>query len=499
MLVIVSDLHLTDETTSRSLAAGAMGIFVERLRELAWRASWRADGKYRPLERFDIVLLGDIIDMMHSRRWHESETRPWHDLATPRVVETVAGIVDDVLRFNAETVQTLRAIAVDGAVAIPPASQSGDAISAGELRPVSARIFYMVGNQDWPLHVHGGSYDMIRQKVAHHLGLANPHNAPFPHDPSDLDELLNTLRRHRVLARHGDIFDPLSFSEDRGVSSLGDAINIELLGTFMLELERTFQDDLPGPWMEILREADQIRPLPLVPVWIEGVLERLAVKMTVRKEIKRLWDSLADRLLSLDVVRDRDSWSPFQLADGLERSLKFSKRVAIGWARNTMEWLASLRGAEQESYYQHALSEPDYRNRRARHIVYGHTHQADSVPLDASSADGYVLNQMYFNAGTWRRVYRATRGAPSEREFVPFESMSYLAFFHADERSGRPYEHWSGGLGVSAGDNPVHRIDGARTAQASEPTAPTRTAPIRAPHYHQPQLTPVYVPTPRRS
>ena len=68
---------------------------------------------------------------------------------------------------------------------------------------------------------------------------------------------------------------------------------------------------------------------------------------------------------------------------------------------------AQLRGADDASYYQHALAEQDFRNRRAKHIVYGHTHYAESVPLDASFAEGYVLNQAYFNSGTWRRVLPA--------------------------------------------------------------------------------------------
>ena len=94
----------------------------------------------------------------------------------------------------------------------------------------------------------------------------------------------------------------------------------------------------------------------------------------------------------------------------------------------------------------HALAEADFRNRRARHIVYGHTHQHEIVPLDASHADGYVLNQTYFNAGTWRQCYQPTQAVGGRHEFVPSDSFTLLSFYQADERRGRSYETWCGTL-----------------------------------------------------
>ena len=43
------------------------------------------------------------------------------------------------------------------------------------------------------------------------LGLANRPEQPFPHDITESDELLQAMRRHKVTARHGDLYDPLSF------------------------------------------------------------------------------------------------------------------------------------------------------------------------------------------------------------------------------------------------------------------------------------------------
>ena len=121
--------------------------------------------------------------------------------------------------------------------------------------------------------------------------------------------------------------------------------------------------------------------------------------------------------------------------------------------------MRTIRGADSDSFASHALTEPDFRNRRAKHVVYGHTHAAEIVPLDASHAEGYVLDQIYFNAGTWRRIYRPASFAPAGHEFIATDVFSYLAFFQGDERKGRSFETWTGTLGTHArrADHSSHR------------------------------------------
>ena len=109
---------------------------------------------------------------------------------------------------------------------------------------------------------------------------------------------------------------------------------------------------------------------------------------------------------------------------GLAAALKFTRRGSNNWIGRTTKFMAQLRGATNCSYAAHAMAEADFRNRRARHIVYGHTHQHEIIPLDASHADGYVLNQTYFNAGSCRRGYQPTQMLAGNDELCCCDTFS---------------------------------------------------------------------------
>jgi len=477
MLIILSDLHLNDGTTGATLAPEAFALFVDRLKELAITASWRSDGAYRPIERIDLVLLGDVLDLLHSNRWHVAPgARPWDEPRSPGLVDQITRITGDILSQNQESLSALRALATEGEITIPPMLRAARPASDADDQPVLVRTHYMVGNHDWFYHLPGEAYDAMRQKLIDQMGLANRSDCPLPHDITESDELLQTMRRHKVTARHGDAFDPLSFEGDRDLSGLTDAITVDLVVRFVMELEENLGHDLPDAAILALREIDNFRPLLLIPPWIEGVLERTCPQPAVRKRVKQLWDRLADELLCSRLVRDRDALSSANLIDGLSRALRFSKRRSSGWTAATKEWLWSLRGADSDSFASHALTEADYRNRRAKHVVYGHTHAAEIVPLDASHAEGYVLDQIYFNAGTWRRIYHPASFSPAHHEFIATDVFGYLAFFQGDERKGRSFERWTGTLGHTPAERIIHRIDAGRGALPSQIGQP-------APHF----------------
>ena len=493
MLVIISDLHLTDGTSGSTISPGAFTLLAERLADLSFSASQRRDGSYRPIEHVDLVLLGDTLDVIRSTQWLGSTIRPWDNVKSAALFEQVAKITGDILQHNAQAMGEFRTLQQQG-IALPPASNLGKPATA-EKQPVPVRIHYMVGNHDWFYHLPGENYNQLRRQIVAHMGLTTYADAPFPHEIWESNELVQVMRRHKVFARHGDVYDPFNYEGDRDASSLGDVIVLELLNRFGVSVLQQLGDELPTGVITGLREIDNIRPLLLIPVWIEGLLERCCPQPSVRKEVKKIWDELADEFLEHAFVRHRDTWCPVDIVDGLQKALKFSRRLSVGWASWIAQWMAELRGTNTHSFFQHALTEQDFRNRRAKHIVYGHTHQAEMIPLDASYADGYVLNQVYFNSGTWRRVHSQTQFAPREHEFIAADTMSYLAFFKDDERNGRPFETWTGTLGLHAFASSKYRVDQAhssiniasdlRSHVHSQPLS-TPSVPLRPPSFAVP-------------
>ena len=457
MLVIISDLHLTDGTSGSTIKEQAFRVFRERVRDMAYDASWRADGKYRPIDSFDIVLLGDILDVIRSTTWLDggkNQVRPWTSTKSTAFRKKIDDITDAILQTNKKSLDILKSLTDPQQVTLPqptaagkPAEVGREPGAAGRL-PVEVRIHYLVGNHDWFYHLPGAAFNPIRRKIAKAMGLANPPTEPFPHDPDESGVITRLYGEHEVFARHGDIYDPFNYEGDRDASSLGDAIVVNLLNRFPQQVESQLGRILPKECLDGLKEIDNVRPLPIVPVWVNGLLQRTCPTRDQMKKVKDVWDELVDDFLKVPFVRERDSWSPADNVDRLELALKFSKGLSLSSASRLMTWTTEKFGGGDEPFYKHALRERDFKNRRARCIVYGHTHSPEVVPLDTSLGSGGLLQQMYFNSGTWRRVYEVTKLDPKEEEFIGYNVMTYLGFFKNDERGGRPFESWQGSLAV---------------------------------------------------
>ncbi|EAQ80759.1 hypothetical protein [Blastopirellula marina] len=472
MLVIVSDLHLTDGTTARTLDADAFRMFVERMQDMAVRASWRADDRYRPLDGIDIVLLGDVLDLVNSAQWLSGLVRPWSsDVAT---VEQTATIVADILQHNQDAIATLESLANRGAIRIPMATNDGKPAFDIQLQPVPVRLYYMVGDADWLLYRSGDATNAIRRTICSKLGLANSPEAPFPHDPSECPQLARTLAKHRVYARHGDVFDSLSFRGRRDESSLADAIIIEGAMRFVQAAAEKFGSELPLELILALEELTDVRPLSVMSTMLSNAIQRTCgAKRSLQYELRSLWDQQIEQILDASWFRSQ-RWSDSIDVDQLASQFLLNRNGP-----------ASQEEALQPSLLQFALTESEFRNRRAKYVVYGHTHRAVATPLEASYADGFVLNQIYFNSGSWRRVYDTTSLAQPGGQLVASDSINLLAFYQGDERHGRPYETWSSMLGSAASTRRQVRMDAAEASTPIGSVISVKSANLDRPHFFQ--------------
>lgn len=448
MLVLIGDLHLTDGTSGETIHAGAFKGFQESLRELAYSASWRDARTYVPIDRIDLVLLGDILDVIRSTTWcgAPADVRPWGNQKDPRFAAMVGRITQDVIVNNRRSLDHLRSLHQPEIMSVPPTGPDGGvAIRPAHRVPVPVRIHYLVGNHDWFFHLKGPAFDAIRKTIVDALGLENSPAVPFSHNPFESTLIEQIYREHRVFARHGDIFDPSNFEHSRDASSLGDAIVIELLDKFGMVVRERLGARLPDACDVGLKEIDNVRPLSMIPIWIDGLLTNTC-QPELAQEIKEIWNELVHRFLDLDFVKAR----PFGSSILIKLGFEISSEVPMAGLSDVAAWFSSkFGGGLGESFYPYALHEKAFTEGWAKFIVYGHTHHYEIVPLQSVQRGGNVTNQVYINSGTWRPVHELARFHPTQKQFVGYHVMTYLAFFKGNERKGRAFESWTGALDSS--------------------------------------------------
>src|SRR5438067_4907301 len=150
MLIIISDLHLTDPSSGETVKEAAFRLFRDTLRDLAYDASWTPEGRYEPIQELHLLLLGDILDVIRSRSWLKDDLRPWHDFSSTAFVDRVATITNDILEKNAGSLKVLKNLDADGDVTIPPA-ENGKPVNVEwepwnkERQRVKVHRHYMVG------------------------------------------------------------------------------------------------------------------------------------------------------------------------------------------------------------------------------------------------------------------------------------------------------------------------------------------------------------------
>ncbi len=450
MLLIVSDLHLSDGTCAKSVSSRAFDLFCDRAQELAYNASWNRDGVYRPIETIDIVLLGDVLDPLHSTLWLDTApgspeyVRPWSDPNALRFAEKLQQVTRAILRENKVGLGKLSRLSHGEIVNLPPASNGLPDYASKERIFPRFRTYYMVGNHDWYYGLPGPQFDAIRTELIELIGLSNP-STIFPWKPDEFELLQELFAEYKVHAQHGDMYDNFNYSAERGrnSSTLGDVFAMEMLNRFPVAVQQQIGADLPAPLLDSLRKLTNVRPALATPLWINGQIRRYADGHPLEHKLKKIWDTLGDEFLQVDFVRQQDKAFQFDLVDAMELAVKISQRTSMNTINDLIVWIRDKWGGEL-SFVKHALREPALLHDQARYVVYGHTHHHETISLDLAGLPPNLESQVYFNSGTWHSYYDLAVRNPDDQKFVPYQTMTYLVFYKPQERGKRNFEVWSG-------------------------------------------------------
>jgi UDP-2,3-diacylglucosamine pyrophosphatase LpxH len=427
MLVLVSDLHISDTTTAHNVNPEAIGLLAADMLETAGR---------RGAHEIHLVLLGDIFDLVRTDYWHR------HGI--PMVERPWGGTLDPRTAMNART-ELVEAQFSHVLAAILATDLAGElARHLGEIAErAPLTVTYVLGNHERVLW----NFPSLRRQIS--AAIPQIHRFAAKIESAE----------YGVLARHGHEWDEhthgwrlrrevLTPGSEAGrfddetyrVMAIGEAVTAELMGGLIYHAGTLGASPAV---VDQLKEVNNLRPMLDVFAWLEWlggtksgrdreILHRAlqeALDGVLDTSLAKLWDRLtADVLVSGDLVdrlqqaRSLLLGSGFDTFEGRVEALKTAQRL-FPFLSPTTDSL--VEGAGEEEVLKLPRAGPIQR------VIYGHTHRARH---DYFSADQAGAVKMYVNTGTFLPLIERAR---DRRSFVNSIQMTMVYVYRADEDTER--------------------------------------------------------------
>lgn len=432
MLIVVSDLHLTDRSTASNPHASAFQLLGEEL---------RGSVKAKEPTEIRVLLLGDIFDVVRTDWWHRNGIpageRPWGG-----TLDRQTAMNQDAAKIEQQFSKVLAGVlAADSSQALITALKS---LRVENGPPVA--VTYVVGNHDRVLN----NFPSLQQQIQ---AAFDPLQVEFANEFHSPD--------YRVLARHGHEWDEschgwefltkvLRKSSRAGrfdpevyrVMAIGEVITAELMSGFVWNVQQALGNTpADQDFLRIVKEVNNLRPMSDVIRWITWLRQqdqsqqyldvaaaafRQALQDTLGTPLARQWDRLKQDL----VVRG-------DITDYLGRALKILK------SRNGLKKLEDLisvlekaeavvefvRGHREDALAKGASDEFGGNGLPAdtQYLLYGHSHVARQTCFSADTA-GAV--KMYINTGTFLPLIERTA---DKQSFFRSNRMTFICFYRHDE------------------------------------------------------------------
>lgn len=353
----------------------------------------------KPNDRLVLVLNGDILDITGS--WFE-DVMPW-DADTTEVEQLLHRLLIRIMENNLSTFAELRRL----------------------IEHPMAEIVYVYGNHDGLLQEFPSSHDIIRGFLSPHPEAQTRVRFSDHYASDELD--LYIEHGHRL-----DPFNRVNRGELQKQPPLGDVINILVVNRFVeLALERLrangYSEDFIRAMHNRLHDIEYLRPLALVPVWIQT----LANEYSRHPESRGKSTPVREILISVvsDIMNDP------QMMQFMTRQLPIPRTFLHLLFRTTLKIPAILplvsfvtsilvrRGHSNK--YQYRAAQRIHQEKGYRMIAFGHTHLPGVLPLSQ--------NAYFFNTGSWKPVINLFKFS---KDPVELEYLSPDVQFNKVERCG---------------------------------------------------------------
>lgn len=357
MLVVVSDLHMTDRTTGSSVSDAELSSLVRELTTLEPTS-----------EPLTLLLLGDVVDLLRSEEWDKlwkahPGAAPWSSLG-----REFSGFEEGYQ--EAALLNVIKGI---------ERKYGGFFAALGALKYArESQVRYVIGNHDFMLQLS----QKAREKIVELFCLDHDSEQELPLEY--LDKKLD------VYADHGHRHDVVNWHErSMGRWALGDAIVLRVVNRFAALTREVLHLKSATPLGKAVDEIDNIEPNVHVPLYVEWLATTMLASDADRRRLKQAWRDTVNEFLALPEFQearykkqaDVIKWvrGLYQLFD-VNALLKQLSNIPVSLTRN-----GHIR-------YGHLVKTS------ARLRVFGHTHEPGVFPL--ATING--RRTFYVNTGTWR-------------------------------------------------------------------------------------------------
>ncbi len=430
MLVIISDLHISDETTSTNPHPTAFSKVLKE--ELKVRIN---SDNNKNLVEFHLVLLGDIFDFVRTDYWYTDTTnyieRPWNGTLNQFTAMNESNMVKEhfinILKriFESDSAKELRNMI-----------QEINAL-------MQMKITYVIGNHDRAIY----NFPELEQMIKNFFGIDDITFSNWVIDPN-----------YGVIARHGHEYDSINhgfdlFKEELNidnngikkydgigrfsgkaakfnvysVQTFGEVITGELMSGVVHHVKKLNDQKLTDKVMEV----NNVRPLSLGLEYLSLLGETKEVKNITDSTKNKLIKILKDQISALvtSKLAQKRKYRLYKFAQDLPFNSFEGLRDLLSIA-NFFSDLCNSNGEYDDDLYKGAIQDAKS-NPGINYFIYGHTHIERQ---DTFNADSNNNVQMYVNTGTYLPLIQR---AQDEKGFYELNQMTMTFLYKAVEDSNR--------------------------------------------------------------
>ena len=423
MLVIISDLHFTDGTTSNW--AGGKDLFNvdPKAFKLFFSKISNMIGRRKPMKEVTFVYNGDVFDLLRTNVWFgvPRNQRPWSvPLNKDKVYQRCTKILEDIIGHNKESLAWLSGTHPD--------------FDKVWKHDTTIKRVYIPGNHDRIINLHPPCRKQVRDNLLDQKGSGRFENSYT--DPG----------YHQTLVMHGHESDAFNCEFDNQGNAKYAAVPIGDPMTTMLFARLGYMaEELPIPKQakKRFKDIDNVRPALSIIRYVQDIIRDFNIGKKVDGMIRETISDFEGLPFYKQWNKRHDRFNiGFDEADKLQVAMRAVRLLGSAVPVGLLEKLAGfIRDESCQKLAKRKLASD--LNSDIRYCVFGHTHEPTHIPLYVDKNQG--VEKHYLNSGTFRTTFTQTF---DKEDFLRFQRMSFVVIYGRKEftpTDNTPaYEMWSG-------------------------------------------------------